>query len=160
MINVWDQFKQWLTTRPQQSGRLRPWRGWLLVIPAAYVIAVAVSALYHMPTKLPGVALGLPALLDMERGAALLAVFSVVWIFAFLTSRGDLPTSFGNLAYPPRAREHELELRVAELSKILEDRLTPLEEGKEMADEALPILTREVLDLRDRLHVVELRRKD
>lgn len=160
MSKFWDQFKEWLTKRPQQSGRLRPWRGWLLVIPVAYGIAVVLSVLYGTPTKLPGVALGLPALLDMERGTALLAAIAAVWIFAFLTSRGDLPTGLGNLTYPPRvSREHELELRVAELGEVLDKRLTLVEQGKATADEALPILTRELLDLRERLHAIERQRE-
>jgi hypothetical protein len=115
-------------------------------------------ALWH-PDKTPGRGSRLASLARHGAGTALLAAIAAVWIFAFLTSRGDLPIGFGNLTYPPGvSREHELELRVAELGEVLDERLTLLEQGKATADEALPILTRELLDLRERLQAIERQR--
>jgi hypothetical protein len=144
-----------LTEAPEGEELLRPSRVWLLAIPSAYVIAVVGSALYGTPAKLPGVALGLPLLLDLERAAAVLAVTAGVLIFALLTSRGHLPTQFGNVAYPAVGRQEELTRRVAELDQRLERRLVPLEEGSRTNDEALPLITSELTELSRRLNAVE-----
>ena len=111
------------------------------------MIAVVGSALYGTPAKLPGVALGLPLLLDLERAAAVLAVTAGVLIFALLTSRGHLPTQFGNVAYPAVGRQEELTRRVAELDQRLERRPVPLEEGSRTNNEALPLITSELTEL-------------
>ena len=66
--------------------------------------------LYGTPAKLPGVALGFSMLLHLERAGAVLAVVSVVAIFAYMTSLGHLPSQFGNvIGYPVADRQHELE---------------------------------------------------
>jgi hypothetical protein len=83
-----------LAEPPEGEELLRPSRAWLLAIPSAYVIAVGGSVLYGTPAKLPGVALGLPLLLDLERAAAVLTVTAGVLIFALLTSRGQLRAGF------------------------------------------------------------------
>jgi hypothetical protein len=50
-----------------------------------------------MPARLPGLALDLPLLLDLERATAILAAVGSVLIFAVFTSRGYLPTLLGNM---------------------------------------------------------------
>jgi hypothetical protein len=115
---------------PAGEELLRPSRAWLLAIPSAYAVAVAGSVLYGTPVKLPG------------------------------TSRGELPTQFGNVAYPAAGRQQELARRVAELDQRLERRLVPLEEGKQTNDEALPLITSELTELSSRLNAVESRRGD
>jgi hypothetical protein len=60
--------------------------------------------------------------------------------------------------WPGRAVRLRSVLRVAELGEVLDERLTLLEQGKATADEALPILTRELLDQRERLHAIERQR--
>ncbi|HEV2997636.1 MAG TPA: hypothetical protein VGX16_00900 [Solirubrobacteraceae bacterium] len=122
------------------------------------MITVIVSVLYGTPEKLPGVALGLPLLLDLERSAAVLATIALVLIFAFLTSRGHLPTQFGNFAYPSIERQHDLEERVAALDRRLKQRLIPLEDGKRTSDEVLPLILKDLSEMSDRLEAVEARR--
>jgi len=80
------------------------------VIPGTYVAGFAASVLYGVPARLPGVALGFPVLLDLERAGAVFAVVAVVSIFAYMTSLGHLPSQFGNvIGYPITDRQHELE---------------------------------------------------
>ncbi|MFI4991624.1 MAG: hypothetical protein ACHQHO_12030 [Solirubrobacterales bacterium] len=144
-----------LAGTPSRPELLRPARGWLLLIPSVYAIAVVGSVLYGTPRQLPGVALGLPALLDLERAASVLAAVAAVLIFALLTSRGELPTQIGSVAYPDRARQQELARQVAELEQQLRRRLVPLEEGKESSDEALPLIANTLKQLNERLDAIE-----
>jgi hypothetical protein len=110
-----------------------------------------------MPAKLPGVALGLPLLLDLERAAAVLVVTAGVLIFALLTSRGHLPTQFGNVSYPAVGRQQDLTRHFAELDQHLERRLVSLEDGGRATDEALGLVARELKELTGRLDTLEHR---
>jgi hypothetical protein len=146
---------------PPNSLLLTRWRGWLIVIPGIYVGAFVVSLLYGTPAKLPGIALGFPILLYLERAAAVLAVMSVVSIFAYMTSLGHLPSQFGNvIRYPVADRQHELEGLTAELDRRIERRLVPLEEGKRASDEALPVIAEQLTALDRRIDAVEIRRPE
>lgn len=144
-----------LAEPPEGEELLRPSRAWLLAIPSAYVIAVGGSVLYGTPAKLPGVALGLPLLLDLERAAAVLTVTAGVLIFALLTSRGHLPTQFGNVAYPAVGRQQESTRHVVELGRRLERRLVPLEDRGRSNHEALALVARELKELTSRLSTLE-----
>jgi hypothetical protein len=146
-----------LAEPPDGEELLRPSRVWLLAIPSAYAVAVSGSVLYGTPAKLPGVALGLPLLLDLERAAAVLAAIASVLIFALLTSRGHLPTQFGNLAYPAVGRQQESTRHVVELDQRLERRLVPLEDGGRANDETLGLVARELKELTGRLDTLEHR---
>lgn len=118
---------------------LPPSWGWFWLIVVSYAGLVAASALvYGTPKKLPGIALGTSALLQLERGAAGLAALAVVGIFAYLTRLGQLPTQIGNVAgYPDTSKavdlEQEIARRVAESSERLESRIFPLEEAAKSA---------------------------
>jgi hypothetical protein len=140
-----------------QRGPLLPrWRGWLIVIPGIYVASFTASILYGVPFKLPGVALGFPLLLDLERAGAVLAVVAVVSIFAFMTSLGHLPSQVGSvIGYPVADRQHELERVTAELDRRIERRLVPLEEGKRVSDEVLPVITEQLIAIDRRINAVE-----
>jgi hypothetical protein len=127
----------------------------LLAIPASYLVALGGCWRYGAPSKLPGVALGLPLVLDLERAAAILAAFAAVLIFAYLTSRGFLPTAFGQVAYPDASRQHDIERGLLELDSRIRHRLEPLEEGKQTAAAALPLIQRELEGLDARLKAVE-----
>ena len=141
---------------PPSSPLLPRWHGWLIVIPGIYVGCVAASVLYGTPTKLPGVALGFPMLLHLERAGAVLAVVSVVSIFAYMTSLGHLPSQFGNvIGYPVAERQHELERLTAELDRRIELRLLPLEEGKRASEEVLPVIAEQLTVLDRRVNAVE-----
>ncbi len=84
----------------QASGPLlERWHGWFIVIPGLCIACFVFSVLYGTPAKLPGVALGFPVLLHLERAAAVLAVIAVVSIFAYMTSLGYLPSQLGNIGY-------------------------------------------------------------
>jgi hypothetical protein len=148
---------------PKGSGSLSilllpRWRGWLIVIPGIYVGGFVASVLYGTPAKLPGVALGFPMLLHLERAGAVLAVVSVVSIFAYMTSLGHLPSQFGNvIGYPVADRQHELERLTAEFGRRIERRLVPLEEGKRASDEVLPVIAEQLTALDRRVDAVETR---
>jgi hypothetical protein len=91
-----------VTSTPHRAALLPRWRGWLIVIPGIYMACFVTSVLYGVPAKLPGVALGFPVLLDLERAGAVLAMAAVVSIFAYMTSLGHLPSQVGNvIGYPP-----------------------------------------------------------
>jgi hypothetical protein len=147
--------RNWLSTSPEPMPRLRPRQVWLLVIPAAYLFALGACWLYGTPSKLPGVALGLPLLLNLEQAASVLATFAAVLIFSYLTSRGFLPTGFGNVSYPDLNRQHESERRTAELDSGIRTRVSSLEEGGQRADTALALIQRELERLEERLTAVE-----
>jgi hypothetical protein len=141
---------------PPSSLLLPRWRGWLVVIPGIYVGGVVASVLYGAPAKLPGVALGFPMLLHLERAGAVLAVVSVVSIFAYMTSLGHLPSQFGNvIGYPVADRQHELEQLTAEVDRRIERRLVPLEEGKRASDAVLPVIAEQLTALDRRVDAVE-----
>jgi hypothetical protein len=141
---------------PPNSLLLPRWRGWLIVIPGMYVGGFVASVLYGTPAKLPGVALGFPMLLHLERAGAVLAVVSVVSIFAYMTSLGHLPSQFGNVIGDPVAdQQHELERLTAELGRRIERRLDPLEEAKRASDETLLVITEQLTVLDRRVDTVE-----
>lgn len=126
------------------------------MIPCIYVGGLAVSVAYGTPAKLPGMALGFPMLLHLERAGAVLAIASVVSIFAYMTSLGHLPSQFGNvIGYPVADRQHELERLTAELGHRTERRFVPLEEGKRASDEVLPVITEQLTALDRRVDAIE-----
>jgi hypothetical protein len=86
-----------VTSNPHRAALLPRWHGWLILIPGIYMAGFVASVLYGVPAKLPGVALGFPVLLDLERAGAVLAVAAVVSIFAYMTSLGHLPSQVGNV---------------------------------------------------------------
>jgi hypothetical protein len=146
-----------LAEPPAGEELLRPSRVWLLAILSAYATAVGASVLYGTPAKLPGVALGLPLLLDLERAAAVLVVTAGVLIFALLTSRGHLPTQFGNVAYPAVGRQQDLTRHFAELDQRLERRLVSLEDRGRSNRDALGLVARELKQFASRLDTLEHR---
>lgn len=105
------------------------WWFWLIVV--SYAILVAASAVFYgTPKNLPGIALGAPALLQMERGAAGLAVVAAVSIFAYLTRLGRLPTQFGNVGYEAlESRQEEGESRQREADRVTSDALGAMATG-------------------------------
>jgi hypothetical protein len=105
------------------------WWFWLIVV--SYAILVAASAVFYgTPKNLPGIALGAPALLQMERGAAGLAVVAAVSIFAYLTRLGHLPTQFGNVGYEAlESRQEEGESRQREADRVTAEALVAMASG-------------------------------
>ncbi|HTA13017.1 MAG TPA: hypothetical protein VK765_06305 [Solirubrobacteraceae bacterium] len=108
-----------------------------------------------MPARLPGVALGLPLLLDLERAAAILAAFAAVLIFTVFTSRGYLPTLMGNILGYDVDRQQKLEREVAQLDKRSEPRVERLEMAIHGYDGLLAEMGREMLELRRRVAVLD-----
>jgi hypothetical protein len=84
-----------------------------------------------------------------------LTVTAGVSIFALLTSRGHLPTQFGNVAYPVVGRQQESTRHVVELDQRLERRLVPLEDRGRSNHEALGLVARELKELTGRLSALE-----
>jgi hypothetical protein len=143
---------------PSSGLLLRRWRGWLVVVPGIYVGGLVASVLYGTPTKLPGVALGFPALLHLERAGAVLAAVSGVAIFAYMTSLGHLPSQVGNvIGYSIADRQDDLQRVAAELEQEIERRLVPLEEGSRASDELLPVMMERLTALDRRIDTVETR---
>jgi hypothetical protein len=142
-------------SNPHRGSLLPRWRGWLIVIPGVFTVGFVASVLYGVPARPPGVALGFPVLLDLERAGAVLAVAAVVSIFAYMTSLGHLPSQVGNvIGYPAADRQHELERLTAALDRRIERRLVPLEEGKRVSDEALPVITERLAALDRRVNEI------
>jgi hypothetical protein len=122
------------------------------------VVLVCACSFGATPSKGAALSLGFPILLHLERAGAVLAVVSVVSIFAYMTSLGHLPSQFGNvIGYPVADRQHELERLTAELGRRIERRLVPMEEGKRASDEVLPIIAEQLTALDHRIDAVETR---
>jgi len=134
---------------------LRRWRGWLVMIPVISIAGFTASVLYGTPVKLPGVALGFPLLLHLERAAALLAVLAGVAVFAYMTSLGHLPSQLGNIGYSTVDRQHALDRQVIELRKEIRTRLEPLDRGRRASNQALLLIRRDLADLNRRLADLE-----
>jgi hypothetical protein len=86
-------------------------------------VAVLVSALYGVPKTLPGVALGWPLLLHIERAAGALGAVGAVALVAWRAAHGEFPIKFGQLEYP--AKEADAEARKATAAQ--EERLQSVE---------------------------------
>jgi len=129
------------------------------VIMGIYTGGFVASVLYGTPAELPGVVLGFPMLLHLERAGAVLAVVSVVLIFAYMTSLGHLPNQVGSvIGYSAADRQHDHERLAVEIGRRLERRLVPLEEAERASDEVLLVVTEQLTALDRRLNVVETRR--
>lgn len=64
-----------------------------------FLAAVCASSHAAVPHPLPGVALGWPALLHVERGAALLGAVGTVVLIGWRALSGEFPIKFGNVEY-------------------------------------------------------------
>ncbi|HLM87193.1 MAG TPA: hypothetical protein VK272_13500 [Solirubrobacteraceae bacterium] len=125
------------------------------MIPVISIAGFTASVLYGTPARLPGVALGLPLLLHLERAAALLAVLAGVTVFAYMTSLGHLPSQLGNIGYSTVDRQRELDRQVIELRKEIETRFAPLEQGSQASDQAVLLIQSDLADLDHRLADLE-----
>jgi hypothetical protein len=145
-------------SEPPSGLLLRRWRGWLVMVPGLYVAGLVASVLYGTSARLPGVALGFPVLLHLERAGAILAVMSGVAIFSYMTSLGHLPSQFGNvIGYSIADRQDDLQRVTAELEQEIERRLVPLEESSRASDELLPVIMEQLTALDRRVDTVETR---
>jgi hypothetical protein len=134
---------------------LRRWRGWLVVISVVSLAGFTTSVLYGTPAKLPGVALGFPLLLHLERAAALLAALAGVAVFAYMTSLGHLPSQLGNIGYATVDRQHALDRQVTELRQEIGTRLGLLERSRQASNQALLLIRSDLADLDRRLATLE-----
>ncbi len=138
---------------------LRRWRGWLVVIPGAYAVSFVASLLYGAPARLPGIALGFPVLLHLERAAAVLGVLAAVSTFAYMTSLGHLPNQFGNIiGYPGAGQQHDIESVAAEHDRKVDRRLIALEQFRRADDDALAVIALQLATLWRRIDDVETKR--
>jgi hypothetical protein len=114
---------------------LTPSWWWFVVIAVAYAAAVTLSACYGTPQHLPGIALGLPVLLHLERAGAVTAVIAVVATVAYLTKLGHLPTQFGNVGYADiESRQKAGEDRQQEAEKATAEGLLAMRGGLEILE--------------------------
>jgi hypothetical protein len=87
--------------------------------------AVFASERFGTPTHLPGIALGWPLLLHLERGAALVATVGVIGLVLWRGAHNEWPESIGNfLKYAPKAAVQE----TAEAFAEQEERFAIIEE--------------------------------
>ena len=101
-----------------------------MLVAGCYAGGVVVSITQGAPKNLPGIALGLPLLLHLERAAALLAVVAAVAVVSYLTRLGHLPTQFGNVGYEAlESRQKEGESRQREADRVTADALVALGTG-------------------------------
>jgi hypothetical protein len=144
-----------------QDGDMVPGGRWWWSLIPAYALVALVSVRYGMPSKLPGVALGFPALLDMERAGALLSVAGIVFVVAYMTSHGYLPTQVGNflrysvIASKVSRRQQDLEDTRLGYIEDIERRLMPMEAAEASTDEALKATLNELDDVVRRLSRLE-----
>jgi hypothetical protein len=119
------------------------WFGLIVVLYAAFVV---ISVHIGVPNKLPGVALGAPALLDLERAAAGLVAVAAVVIFAYVTRLGHLPSRPENVAsYPATTKQvvhydQEIARRAGESSDNSAARLVPLEDSATASAAAIALI--------------------
>jgi Sec-independent protein translocase protein TatA len=132
--------------RPSASSRVTvpaPLRHWALggLTLLGVVGATALSLLSGTPTPLPGVALGAPALLYLERAAAGFTVYLlvlIVLVHAFVD--GKLPDEVRGLKYNLRETQEETSEaidRLAEANEQLRERVEALEALLRIDDDEL-----------------------
>lgn len=66
---------------------------------ALLMIAAALSATAATPNELPGVALGWPLLLHLERAAVLVAGSALLMLVGVRATKGQFPFKFGQIEY-------------------------------------------------------------
>jgi hypothetical protein len=77
--------------------------------------------------------------------------YSCKHMFDGLRHPNSAPHCVGNvIGYPAADRQHELERLTAELDRRIERRLIPLEDGRRVSDEVLPMIAEQLTAL-DRL---------
>ncbi|MGP0102929.1 MAG: hypothetical protein ACLPUT_15080 [Solirubrobacteraceae bacterium] len=91
----------------------------------AVAAAVLASERFGTPAHLPGIALGWPLLLHLERGSALVAAIGIIGLVLWRGAHNEWPESIGNfLKYAPKAAVQE----TAEAFAEQEERFAILEE--------------------------------
>ena len=109
---------------------LKPSWWWFVLISASYAAALVASLCYGAPKHLPGIALGLPVLLHLERAGAMVAVVAAVAVVAYLTRLGHLPTQLANVGYADlESRQKEGEDRQQEAERVTSEALLAVSAG-------------------------------
>lgn len=118
-----------------QETPLTPSWWWFAGIAIVYGAALTLSACYGTPKHLPGIALGLPVLLHLERAGVMTAVLAGVATVAYLTRLGHLPTQFGNVGYSDiESRQKAGEDRQKEADKATADGLRAMSGSLEIVE--------------------------
>jgi hypothetical protein len=92
------------------------------LVAAAIATGVGLSIAHGPPAEMPGVSLGWPWLLHLERGVALLAVAAAALLVGVRGTRGRFPSRFGQLEYDAgglAAEDLETRLRALEEERVL-----------------------------------------
>lgn len=75
------------------------------MIGVLYIGALLGSHAAGTPAELPGIALGWPLLLHLERAAAALALVGIVALVGWRTLSGEFPTRMGQIEYAQRSAD-------------------------------------------------------
>ena len=89
----------------------------------AAAITASVGAGTPTETELPEIALGWPALLHVERAAAMIGLVALIGLIWWRASKGELPIRFGNIEYAAADATTALDGRVA-LLELATEKLT------------------------------------
>lgn len=133
------------TEQAEKTPLPRSW-WWFCLIVVVYAAFVVISVHIGVPKKLPGVALGAPALLDLERAAAGLVALAAVVIFACVARLGHLPSRADNVAsYRATTKrvahyDQEIARRAGESSEKSAARLVPLEDSATASAAAIALI--------------------
>jgi len=147
----------------EKTSLPRSW-WWFCLVVVLYAAFIAVSVHVGVPKKLPGVALGSPALLYIERASVALVAVAAVFILAAATRLGRLPSrprSAGTAATAKRGVQYDQEIarRAGQNGEKAAARLVALENGARASAEAIA-LTEPVLSAHSqRLAALESARK-
>lgn len=100
-------------------------RGWRQVATVAGVLTLGVvlSTGQGTPGELPAPSLGWPALLHVERAAALIGIAAAVLLAGVRALNGRFPVRLGHLEYSAEEREQEIDA----VDQMLEQRLRTVE---------------------------------
>jgi hypothetical protein len=92
----------------------------LLPVLALLATAALLSAWHGLPSDMPGVSLGWPLLLHIERAAALLATIGGVLLVGARAVGGELPIRLGQIEYAVDGREAQADRALNRLQVRLE----------------------------------------
>jgi hypothetical protein len=93
------------------------------MVAVVLALGVALSTAQGTPERLPAPSLGWPALLHVERAAALIGIAAAVLLTGVRALNGRFPVRLGQIEYSAGEREQEIDV----VGQMLEQRLRTVE---------------------------------